>query len=94
MYVGDYIGTSVPATAAQILSDERGVISVSFRPIRYTVTWDRNPNAKLWDPTSAAPPAANVYGIAFSSSTIGSMSATLGYYMKAVEFIVEFRGSQ
>jgi len=95
LYVADYIGTSVPGTAAQILSDERSVTHPTFKEFSFVTTWNKNPNAKLWNPTSAAPPAANNYGIAFGSNTTAAlMAASTVYYTYDVEFVVEFRGSQ
>lgn len=95
MYVSDYIGTSVPGTAAQILADEGGTAHPTNRVITFTATWAKNPNAKLWNPTNAAVPAANLFGISFASNpTAGLMVAACNYFVSDTEWIVEFRGSQ
>lgn len=95
LYVADYIGTATPSTAAQICSDERSVVHSTADKFTYEVTWARNPNAKLWNPTNAVIPAANTYGIAWASSTDNTLlptSKTIFTY--TVEWEVEFRGSQ
>jgi len=94
VYRGDYIGSSAPATAAQVLSDENVKEVCSCKDFSDIVTWARNPNAKLWNPTSAAVPAANTFAwVAASASTPALTTATV-YYAIVVEWEVEFRGSQ
>jgi hypothetical protein len=95
MYFADFIGTSLPTSAAQVLSDERcRIVSIGDKVV-ITSTWLRNPNAKLWAPTSAAVPAANSYGVAFASATnAGILTALADYYTITVLFDVELRGSQ
>jgi hypothetical protein len=98
----DYIGTATPSSATQILSDERSVIRApggqqGSTMFVYETDWSRNPNAKLWNPTSAAVPSANVYGIAFASHPLAS--ATTGgsavlHFITTTAWLVEFRGSQ
>lgn len=95
LYVADYIGASVPASAAQVLSDERCAVVSTCKGFTFVSTWAKNPNAKLWNPTSAAIPAANVMGIAWASNTNATvMTASVPYFAYDVEWIVEFRGSQ
>jgi len=95
LYVADYIGASVPASAAQVLSDERAVVVSTAKGFTFVSTWTKNPNAKLWNPTGAAIPAANVFGIAWASNTNATlMTASVPYFAYDVEWIVEFRGSQ
>jgi len=94
LYVGDYIGTAVPGSAAQVLSDERGICINTSKRMVYTVDWARNPNAKLWNPTSAALPAANSMGIAIASNTTVALPAATAIYTTTVMWDVEFRGSQ
>lgn len=90
----DYIGSASPSSAAAVLSDENSKSFSSGKPIVYRTTWSRNPNAKLWNPTSAAIPTANTFSIAFCSNSSAELgNATLimqGHY----EFEVELRGSQ
>jgi len=95
LYVADYIGASVPASAAQVLSDERCAVVSTAKGFTFAATWNKNPNAKLWNPTGAAIPAANLYGIAWASNAVATlMTASVAYFAYDVEWIVEFRGSQ
>jgi len=95
LYVGDFIGVAAPASPTQLLSDEGAVVTNTSKRVDFTVDWARNPNAKLWNPTSAALPAPNGFGIAFASNPASAtLQASTGYYSKTLEWIVEFRGSQ
>jgi len=94
LYSGDYIGTSVPGSAAQVFSDQKARLTNTSKRLSYTVDWSRNPNAKLWNPTNAALPAANNYGIAFASSAAAILAPSYTYFTRNVEWVVEFRGSQ
>lgn len=94
LYSGDFIGSSVPGSAAQVLSDEKARVTNTSKRLVYTVDWSRNPNARLWNPTSAALPVANSYGVAFASATNAILAANANYFTKTVEFEVEFRGAQ
>lgn len=90
---GDYIGSATPASAAQVLSDENVMSYSMTKTVRHVVTWSRNPNAKLWNPTSAAIPAANTYSLVFCSSSAAILAVgtnMVGHY----EYEVELRGSQ
>jgi len=90
----DFIGTSTPSSAAQVVSDERVRSNSTARPVRHVVTWGRNPNAKLWNPTSAAIPAANTFSLVFCSPTSPSLGVSLTIMTGYLEFEVELRGSQ
>jgi hypothetical protein len=94
LYFADFIGTAAAGSAAAVISDERMIPHGSFKRITHSVNWSRNPNAKLWNPTSAAIPGANTYSIVYCSSTTASMAVSTIYLLGIVEFIVEFRGSQ
>jgi len=95
MYDSDWIGTSVPTSAAQVLADEKATISGSCQDRRLSVTWERNPNAKLWNPTSASIPAANQFGLALASGTTGAvLPSSAVVFTYSLEFDVELRGSQ
>lgn len=95
LYVSDYIGSSAPTSAAQVLSDEGSRVFSTSKVVNYVTTWARNPNAKLWNPTSAVVPTANEYGVAWASSTVATaMAASQLYFSYDVEWTVEFRGSQ
>jgi hypothetical protein len=94
LYMGDFIGSSIPTTAAQVLADERSRIVATNVRWTFVADWNRNPNAKLWNPTSAAVPTANLFGIAFASSTASPLLASALIFTYQVEWIVEFRGSQ
>jgi hypothetical protein len=94
LYLSDHIGTAAPATAAQVFSDEAGRVIATHKDFLYEATWLRNPNAKLWNPTSAALPAANDFSISFASATAPAMLVSNAQYSYALEWEVEFRGSQ
>jgi len=93
LYLADHIGTSAPATAAQVLSDEAGRVIATYKDFMYEATWARNPNAKLWAPTSAVTPAANDYSISFASATAPALLASDPVFAYVLEWEVEFRGS-
>lgn len=94
LYRGDYIGSSAPTTAAQVFSDENVKECATHRDFSDVVTWSRNPNAKLWNPTSAAIPAANQFAWVCASATSPSLTTATTYFAYTVEWEVEFRGSQ
>jgi hypothetical protein len=94
LLVGDYLGASVPASAAQILSDERCKMFSTSKVFTFTATWDRNPNARLWAPTNALIPTANQYGIAYATPTGTALPASTDLFSYILEWDVELRGSQ
>jgi len=94
LFRGDYIGDSPPGGFAQVLADERVKDNSTFKDFRDTITWKRNPNARLWNPTSAAIPAANQYAWVCASATPPVLTTATTYYALVVEWEVEFRGSQ
>lgn len=94
LYMGDYIGASGPASAAQVFSDERVKETSTCRDFSYVVTWSRNPNASLWNPTNAAIPLANRYAVVVASPATPPLTTATTYYGVTIEWEVEFRGSQ
>jgi len=94
LYVADYIGTAAPGSPAQVLSDEGAIVTSTARRLDARTTWRRNPNAKLWNPTGAALPVANSFGIAVATSPALALEATTTYYTVTQEWLVQFRGSQ
>jgi len=94
LYISDFIGSSTPSSSAQVYSDERSIVVPTYRDFSYVATWSRNPNARLWNPTSASVPTANEYGIAYASAGNPSLGLSLVYYALSVEFEVELRGAQ
>jgi len=94
LFMADYIGSSSPSSAAQVFSDERGKCVATCKDFVYEADWSRNPNAKLWNPTSAAVPTANLFGIAVASDASQTLSVSTTYYVVEQEFVVELRGSQ
>jgi hypothetical protein len=91
--IGDYIGSAIPTTFGQVLADENTVLRNGDRVITHSITWARNPNAKLWNPTSAALPTANNYAIVLASLNNTGQN-TLPYFSVVIEWDVEFRGAQ
>jgi hypothetical protein len=94
LYLADYLGTSIPSTAAQVFSDEAVRQVNTHQDFKHVVTWARNPNAQLWNPTSAGVPAANTFAAVFGSSTASPLLTATTYYVLSFEWEVEFRGSQ
>jgi hypothetical protein len=94
LYFADFIGTAAAGSAAAVISDERMISFTSSKRIAFSADWARNPNAKLWNPTSAAIPGANTFSIVYCSSTTATMAVSQIYLVGVIEFIVEFRGSQ
>jgi hypothetical protein len=94
MFRGDFIGGSTPATAAQVLSDENSQETATCKDWEQIVTWKRNPNARLWNPTNAVIPSANTFAAVQASATTPALTTATTYYALVVEWEVEFRGSQ
>jgi hypothetical protein len=94
LYRGDFIGASVPSTAAQVLSDENVREVATCKDFTDIVTWSRNPNAKLWNPTSAVIPTANQFAWVCASPAIPALTTATTYYALSIEYEVELRGSQ
>jgi hypothetical protein len=90
--IGDYLGSAVPASNTQVISDENTVFRIADKCIVHSVTWARNPNAKLWNPTSAALPTANNFAIVLASLNV--ITNGYNYFTYIVEWDVEFRGAQ
>jgi hypothetical protein len=94
LYRGDYLGTAAPTTLAQVLSDEEVKSCTTNKDFRDVVTWKRNPNARLWNPTSAAIPSANTFTWVCASASTPALTTATTYYALVLEWEVEFRGSQ
>jgi hypothetical protein len=94
LYRGDYIGSASPGSAAQVLSDENSEEIVTCKDFTDIVTWARNPNARLWNPTSAAIPGANTFAWVCASPSTPALTTATTYYALVYEWEVEFRGSQ
>jgi len=94
LYRADYIGTAGPASSAQVFADEMVKTNTTSRDFSHVVTWRRNPNAKLWNPTSATIPAANSFSWVCASPAAPALTTATTYYAYTVEWEVEFRGSQ
>jgi hypothetical protein len=94
LYRGDALGASTPSTSAQVLSDENVRENATYKDFVHVVTWQRNPNAKLWAPTGAAIPSQNTYSWVCASAVTPSLTTATTYYAYSVEWEVEFRGSQ
>lgn len=92
MYFSEFSSTSIPTSAAQIIADSKFRMCSTGKEINYTATWARNPNAQLWNPTSAAIPAASRYGVAFCSHTnVNLLPINTIIYTYLMEFEVELK---
>jgi hypothetical protein len=94
LHMGDYIGSSVPANDQQVFTDENVKEVATHKDFVYVATWRRNPNAKLWNPTSAVIPVANTFSVVVASPSAPPLTTATTYYGVSVEWDVEFRGSQ
>jgi hypothetical protein len=94
LYRGDYIGSATPASAVQVLSDEKVKVVTTNKDFTDIVTWQRNPNAQLWNPTSAAIPVANQFAWVSATPALPALTTATTYYGVVFEWEVEFRGSQ
>jgi hypothetical protein len=94
LHLGDFIGSATPGTDAQVFSDENVKEIGTYQNFSYTADWKRNPNAKLWNPTSAVVPVANDYSVVVSSPAAPALAAATTYWAVSIEWDVEFRGSQ
>jgi hypothetical protein len=94
LYRGDFIGASSPASLAQVLSDENVKLVGTDKDFRDIVTWSKNPNAKLWNPTGSSLPSANSFAWTCASASTPALTTATTYYALVVEWEVEFKGSQ
>jgi hypothetical protein len=94
LFRGRYIGTSVPSSSAQVLADENVKQSCTNKDFVDIVTWQGIPDAKLWNPTSAAIPSVNQFSLVYASNPSGVLTTGTTYYVNTYEYEVEFRGSQ
>jgi len=94
LYRGDFIGSAMPASSAQVLSDENVKVCSTHSDFVDVVTWSRNPNAKLWNPTSTIIPSQNVFSWVAASAATPVLTTATTYFAFVVEWEVEFRGSQ
>jgi hypothetical protein len=94
LFRGDYIGSAVPANATQVFGDERVKVNATAKDFHDVVTWKGNPNARLWNPTSAAIPVANQFSWVCASPTTPPLTTATTYYAYTIEWEVELRGSQ
>jgi hypothetical protein len=94
LFRGDFIGSELPGSSAQVLSDERVKTCTTNKDFMDVVTWKGNPNAKLWNPTSAIIPTANLFSWVCASASAPLLTTATIYYAIVMEWEVEFRGSQ
>ncbi len=94
LYRGDYLGVSAPSTSAEVFADENVKTCTTHTSFQDVVNWNRNPNAKLWNPTSATIPIANDFSWVAASATVPALTTGTTYYSLTIEWDVEFRGSQ
>ncbi len=94
LYRGDYLGSAAPSSQAEVFADENVLTCSTHTSFQDVVNWNKNPNAKLWNPTSAAIPTANLFSWVAASATVPALTTATTYYSLLVEWDVEFRGSQ
>lgn len=89
---GDFVGATAPASVAAVVSSESFEPNATCKDFEHVVTWDGIPDAKLWQPTSAAIPTADQFGIVIGTATTLTTATT--YYVVFYEWEVEFRGTK
>lgn len=94
LYRGDFLGLSMPGSQAEVFADENVRTVSTHTSFQDVVNWNRNPNAKLWNPTSAGTPTANTFSWVVASSTVPALTTGTSYYSVLYEWDVEFRGAQ
>jgi hypothetical protein len=87
---------SAPSTASEILAEERCTLhpTVGRQAVVKTITFEKNPNAKLWTDTGSAIVADRQFGIALCShpTIIITQPATATLiFAVVIEWIVEFK---
>jgi len=92
---GGYTNGTGGATQAAIFASSGGKVTPEWVVSENIVTWENNPNAKLWTPTSGTIATANQYGVQFLSSGLApSFYASVTVADTFTEFDVEFRTRQ
>jgi len=93
---GDFALTNVPisSSAKNLWSLESSRVCVTNKSFVDTLTWDMNPNAKLWTSSSTSVPATQDYGWAVRSYEGDAIIGSTLYYHLYIEWDVEFRGSR
>jgi len=94
LYRGDFLGSETPGSALQVLSDEKVRSCATCKDFVDVVTWKANPNARLWNPTSAVIPVANTFSWVCASPNTPVLTTATEYHALVLEWEVEFRGSQ
>jgi len=94
LYRADYSSGAVPVSPAQVLADEKSRISTTCKDFVDVVTWEQNPNAKLWTLTANPIPTAQEFAWTCMNSQALVLSPSLNYYLLTFEFDVQFRGAQ
>jgi len=96
IYLGQIEDQVTAATGSLVLAYYGREVRPTYQSFRKTVTWDRNPNAKLWNPVGAAIPAGNTFGIEYGTQPFATnpLIASTTYFVQVTEFEVEFRGEQ
>jgi len=92
---GGFVMGAGAATPAAIFAESNSKVSPEWTAPEQLVTWELNPNAKLWTPTSATISTANQFGVQLLST--GNCPAFYNTVTTAdtfVEFDVEFRTAQ
>jgi len=95
LYFCDFIATTIPTLAINVLSDRGSKVFSSAQKFTYRVSGGKYANTKLWTPTSTAIPAANRFGIAYcSNASIQIMPITTQLLTMIVEHEIEFSQAQ
>jgi hypothetical protein len=88
-----YIGGGSASTVAALLAADGSKVTAEWLTAEHTVTWEVNPNAKLWTRTGATVSALNDFGLQFRSTAAAAVAINgLISHDVFIEFDVDFRG--
>jgi len=88
---GKYPSGSGASTVAGIFAEDGSRIHPEWSVMDRLVTWESNPDAKLWTDCNATIPALSSYGVQFLGTVVGPVSYnTLATHDVFTEFDVEF----
>jgi hypothetical protein len=92
---GAFINGAGASTPAAIFAEANGKVVPEWTTVENLATWELNPNAKLWTPTSATVTTLNQFGLqCLSTSLCPAFYTGVTIYDTFTEFDVEFRTRQ
>jgi hypothetical protein len=86
----------IAASGPLVMAGRNRRLEPTYKSFTYTATWAGNPDAKLWNPTTAQIPTANSFAIQYGTPLFATnpLVASTTYYAVTTEWCVQFRGEQ